>query len=98
MRRLPVAVRFMLLHGLLGFGLAGVLLGAILWADPGGVGRLLLAAEGHPGPALLLWFFLGLTLGSAQIGAAVMLRELEPAPPRRWPPPLPEETPGPPRA
>jgi len=32
----------MVLHGLVGFGLAAVFVGAVLWADPGGVGRLIL--------------------------------------------------------
>ena len=72
-RRVPVAVRFFLLHGLVGFGLGTLLTAALLWADPGGVGTVLGQAAGHPGPLLLLWFFLGLTLGGVQTGAAVML-------------------------
>ncbi|CAH0298668.1 hypothetical protein [Roseomonas sp. CECT 9278] len=71
-RRIPVAIRFMLLHGLVGFGLAAMFVGAVLWADPGGVGRLILREGGAPVVALL-WFFTGLTFGSVQIGAAVML-------------------------
>lgn len=74
LRRLPVAVRFMILHGLVGFGLAAVFVGAVLWADPGGVGALILRHGGLPVIALL-WFFTGLTFGSVQIGAAVMLQD-----------------------
>jgi hypothetical protein len=70
--RLPVAVRFMLLHGVVGFGIAAIFVGAVLWADPGGVGALILRHGGLPVIALL-WFFSGLTFGSVQIGAAVML-------------------------
>ena len=73
-RRIPVAVRFMLLHGLVGFGLAAIFVGAVLWSDPGGVGRLILREGGLPVIALL-WFFTGLTFGSVQIGAAVMLQD-----------------------
>lgn len=72
--RIPVAVRFMVLHGLVGFGLAAIFMGALLWADPGGVGRLILREGGLPVIALL-WFFTGLTFGSVQIGAAVMLQD-----------------------
>lgn len=72
--RVPVAVRFMVLHGLVGFGLSTLFVGAVLWADPGGVGSLILR---HGGPAVIamLWFFSGLTFGSVQIGAAVMLQD-----------------------
>ena len=72
-RRIPVAVRFFVSHALVGFGLGTLLAAALLWADPGGVGTLLRRAPGHPGPLLLLWFFLSLTLGAVQTGAAVML-------------------------
>lgn len=84
-RRVPVAVRFFLVHALVGFGLATLLTAALLWADPGGVGTVLRRAPSHPGPLLLLWFFLGLTLGAVQSGAAVMLLgmpEPDPPPPR----------------
>lgn len=72
-RRVPPAVRFFILHGLLGFLLSALLMAAILWADPGGVATVLRRADSHPWPVLLLWFFLGLTLGGVQSGAAVML-------------------------
>ena len=73
MPRLPVAVRFMLLHAAVGFGLAGAFVALLLGTDAGGLATLLRSAETHPLPALLLWFFCGLTFGSVQIGAAVML-------------------------
>lgn len=74
LRRIPVAVRFMVLHGLVGFGLAAIFVVALLWSDPGGAGRLILREGGVPVVALL-WFFTGLTFGSVQIGAAVMLQD-----------------------
>jgi hypothetical protein len=74
LRRLPVAVRFMLLHGLVGFGLSTLFVAAVLWSDPGGVGQLILKQGGIPVIAML-WFFTGLTFGSVQIGVAVMLQE-----------------------
>ncbi len=72
--RLPFLVRFLLLHALVGFGIATLAVAALLWSDFGGIGSLLTRAEGHPGPVLLLWFFLGLTFGSVQMGAAFMLK------------------------
>ena len=80
LRRIPVAVRFMVLHGLVGFGLAAIFVAAVLWADPGGVGSLILTHGGLP-VIVLLWFFTGLTFGSVQIGAAVMLLETDDEPP-----------------
>jgi hypothetical protein len=74
LRRMPHAVRFMVLHGLVGFGLAALFVAAVLWSDPGGVGRLILREGGLPVIGLL-WFFIGLTFGSVQIGAAVMLQD-----------------------
>lgn len=93
---IPVAVRFMVLHGLIGFGLSALFVGAVLWADPGGVGALILKHGGAPVIALL-WFFSGLTFGSVQIGTAVMLQDGRDDAPRggrrlrlpqvlRWPP------------
>ncbi len=74
LRRIPPAVRFMVLHGLVGFGLSALFVAAVLWADPGGVGTLILKHGGIPVIAML-WFFSGLTFGSVQIGTAVMLQD-----------------------
>jgi hypothetical protein len=83
-RRIPVAVRFFAVHALVGFGLGTLLTAALLWADPGGAGAIIARAPGHPGPLLLLWFFLSLTLGAVQSAAAVMLLGY-PDPPARPP-------------
>jgi hypothetical protein len=76
--KLPVAVGFLLRHAAIGFGLATLLILALFWANPGGVADVLRRAQGHPWPALLLWFFCGLTLGGVQIGVAVMLEDRPP--------------------
>ena len=47
-RRTPVAVRFMVMHGVIGFGIAAIFVGAVLWSDPGGVGSLILKHGGAP--------------------------------------------------
>lgn len=72
-RRLPRLVRLLMLHGTVGFGIAAVFMAGFLLADPGDARHLLLGSAGHWWPALVLWFFLGLTFGSVQIGVAVML-------------------------
>jgi len=66
--------RFMVLHGAIGFGLAGLFVLAVLLGDPSGLGTLLHPARAGLLPLALLWGFTGLTFGSVQIGVAVMLR------------------------
>lgn len=61
-------LRFLALQAGIGFGLSALLVLGVVAADQAG----LLLSEG-PGPALLLWVFAGVTLGGAQIGAALML-------------------------
>ena len=85
MPALPPPFRFLLRHAAIGFGLAGLFTLALLWADPDGLGTLLLSAAGNPWPILLLWFFLGLTFGSVQIGTAIMLLEEPPSSDRDGP-------------
>lgn len=72
-RRLPPMIRFMAAHGAIGFLIAGVFMAGLLAADPGGMRYLLLSSAGSAWPALVLWFFLGLTFGSVQTGVAIML-------------------------
>jgi hypothetical protein len=72
-RDAPKLVRFLLCHAAVGFGLAALFVGGFLLADPHGAGGVLLGAADHWWPALVLWFFVGLTFGSVQIGAATML-------------------------
>ncbi len=72
-RRLPPLVRFMAGHGAIGFLISAIFLAGLLAADPGGMRHLLLSSAGSPWPAVVLWFFLGLTFGSVQTGIAIML-------------------------
>ncbi len=71
-------VGFVLQHVGVGAALAAGFCALILWQDPMGLGSLLLRAEGHPLPLLLLWFFCTLTFGSVQLGTAIMLRWRDP--------------------
>ncbi len=70
---MPQLVRFVLLHTAIGFGISAVFVALLMSTDANGLAALLRGAESHPLPALLLWFFCGLTFASVQIGAAVML-------------------------
>lgn len=82
-RRLPTLVRFLVCHAAIGFALAAIFVVAILALDPQDAGTLLMTAAGHWWPAVVLWFFTGLTFGAVQIGAATMLLEhAEPRLPR----------------
>lgn len=83
--RLPMLVRFLICHAALGFGIAAVAVAAFVLADPGGAGGILLHAAGHWWPVVALWFFLGLSFGSVQIGAATMLLADRQDPPRPRP-------------
>lgn len=65
--------RFVLQHVAVGAALSTLLCGAILWADPIGLGSLLTRSPDHPGPLLLLWFFCALTFGAVQLAVAIML-------------------------
>ncbi|WP_270938279.1 hypothetical protein [Falsiroseomonas oryzae] len=84
-RRLPVAVRFLVSHGMVGFGLSALFVAGLLLTDYTDAAKLLLNSAGHWWPALVLWFFVGLTFGSVQIGVATMLLADDPRqpPPRR---------------
>jgi hypothetical protein len=64
-------ILFLAVHAAVGFGIALLAVIVLLWADPGGIGTLL-RHEGSYWPAALLWFFLGLTCASIQMGSAIM--------------------------
>ncbi len=69
---MPTLLRFVLCHAAAGFGLSALLVGGLILTNPGQAGTLLLGAAGHWWPAALLWFFVGLTFGGAQLAGAVM--------------------------
>jgi hypothetical protein len=62
-------VRLFATNAVIGFAMSAIALAGIILLDPGGVGALLRSA---PLAIALLWFFLGLTLASVQMGIAVM--------------------------
>ncbi len=71
--RLPDLVRFLALHAAIGFAVAGAFVFGLIELNPNDIGTLLSHADGYPLPTLVLWFMLGLTASSCQMGAAIML-------------------------
>ena len=76
---LPKLIRFLILHASIGFVIAAAMTLGLLWANIGGVGTLICSASCAPMPAILLWFMLGLTCSSCQMGAAIMLLADDPS-------------------
>lgn len=71
--RPPSFVRFLMLHAAIGFCLAGLFTAALIWFNPNDLGTLLARAPDYPLPTIILWYLLGLTCSSCQMGAAIML-------------------------
>jgi hypothetical protein len=69
---MPV-LRFFALQVAIGFGIAALLLAALLLADLGRIGSLLRSSDAGVWPALLFWFFSGLTFGAVQFAVALGL-------------------------
>ncbi len=70
---MPILVRFLLRHALIGFALAMVFVGALLAFDVARLGSLVWASPSGGLAVAALTFALGLTFGSVQMGVAVML-------------------------
>jgi predicted lipid-binding transport protein (Tim44 family) len=69
---MPV-LRFFALQVAIGFGIAALLLAALLLADLGGIGSLLRSSKAGLWPVLLFWLFTGLSFGAVQFAVALGL-------------------------
>lgn len=69
---MPLLLGFLLRHALVGFAIAAAAVGLLLWLDVAGLGTLVATSESGVLAVALLTFFGGLTLGSVQMGVAVM--------------------------
>lgn len=64
-------VRLFIVHTLIGYAISTLFVGALIGFDLGGLATLV--AKQHAEPfILLLWFFVGLTFASVQMGMAIM--------------------------
>ena len=70
---MPELLKFLFRHALIGVGIATVGTAAILYFDLGQIGSLVSTSDVGIFAVFLLWFMLGLTFGSVQMGFAVMI-------------------------
>lgn len=69
---MPDLVKLIIRNGAIGFLVSAIFTAFILVSDMGGVGTLVMTSSSGPLAAILLFFFMGLTFGSAQIGFVIM--------------------------
>lgn len=69
---MPELIKLVLRNAAIGFVLAAIFVGVLIWTDTGGIGTLIRQSDSGPIALFMLTFFTGLTFGSAQIGYAVM--------------------------
>ena len=69
----PDLMRLYLRHCLVGFLLAAVFVGLILWFDVAQIGRLVAGSDVGILAVFLLWFFHGTVFGSVQFAISIML-------------------------
>lgn len=78
MSGLPLLVRFLIRHALIGFGLALVFVALLLALDIGGIATLIFASSSAALALIILVFSMAATFSSVQMGFAIMfLREDE---------------------
>ena len=70
---MPELLKFLFRHAMIGVGIATVATTAILYFDFGQIGSLASTSDVGAVAVLLLWFMLGLTYASVQMGFAVMI-------------------------
>ncbi len=70
---MPELIKILLRNAAIGFAIAAIFVASLIFGDVGGLGSLIATSDAGLGAALLLFFLLGLTFGSAQIGFAIML-------------------------
>lgn len=70
---MPKLLHFLLVNAVIGFGIAGFFVAALIVFDVGGFATLASGSDVAPLAVSILTFFLGLTFASVQMGAAVML-------------------------
>lgn len=69
---MPDLIKLLLRNAALGFLIAAIFVGVLLWTDIGGVGTLVANSDMALVAVFMLTFFVGLTFGSIQMGIAIM--------------------------
>lgn len=69
---MPDLIKLLLRNAALGFLIAAIFVGVLLWTDMGGIGTLVANSDVALVAVFMLTFFHGLTFGSIQMGIAVM--------------------------
>ncbi|WP_395646532.1 hypothetical protein [Terricaulis sp.] len=77
-RRHPL-VRLFVLQALIGFAISSIFVGGLVLFDVGGFSTMT-RSQHSDAVVLLLWFFVGLTFASVQMGMAIMSLKPEPPP------------------
>ena len=75
--RLPRVVRLYILNAALGFALAAIFTGVVLWQNVAGIGDLVRRVDGGWLAALVFWVLNGIVFAGVQTGIVVMSMPLE---------------------
>lgn len=71
---MPLLVKFLIRHAAIGFALAGIFVGVLVWFDIGNIGTILAQSGIRTFATTLLVMMVGLTFSSVQMGYAVMTK------------------------
>lgn len=71
---MPLLVKFLIRHAAIGFALAAVFVGVLVWLDIGNIGTILAQSGIRVFATFLLVMMVGLTFSSVQMGYAVMTK------------------------
>lgn len=71
---MPLLVKFLIRHAAIGFALAGIFVGILVWFDIGNIGTILAQSGIRVFATALLVMMVGLTFSSVQMGYAVMTK------------------------
>lgn len=69
---MPRLLRLLIVNAAIGFGVSAIFVAALIWTDTGRLGTLIASSPVGWLAAGILFFFVGLTFASVQMGVAVM--------------------------
>ena len=80
---MPKPIRIYVSNCLIGFGLAAILVAALIWGKVANLGHLILTSVVGWLAALMLWLFNGVVFAGARFGIAPMLTDRDLLTPRK---------------